>query len=322
MTTYIIEDNQLFNEELYKMLDESSDDEDELCQITGLPLDDHSVVLECNHHFNYRALYREICKQKYTFKTYNSDSLTKTQLYKFRESKLDYFIKCPYCRNIQFTILPYYNELNLKELYGINSLDKTLPNSVFITNIQPNTGTDKDYTFTKYGVIFKWGNCQSNHFFEGKCQQCYVATIPYTSLTYCEIHYYTGLKYYKMEEKQKILDKKIEAKKEKEQQMNERQKLLEERNAERILKGLAPLKHLPTIKTKPKNVVIVENVEDVEDQNNSNTEYYECKAILKRGPNKGNNCGCKKIVSNGLCKRHMSKVKVDTNESQVDTNIK
>lgn len=127
MEKYKIEGNINFQEELYKMLDEESDDEEQLCQITRLPLKDKYVTLECKHHFNYDSLYREICKQKYEFKTYEPKSLSKKDLQKFRDSKLDYFIKCPYCRNIQFTVLPYYKELSLKKIYGINSLDKPKP---------------------------------------------------------------------------------------------------------------------------------------------------------------------------------------------------
>ena len=134
MSKYIIEGNINFQEELYKLLDEDSENEDELCQITGLHLKDKHVTLECKHHFNYDALYNEICKQKFEFKTYDPNTLTKKDLQKCRDSKLDYFIKCPYCRNIQFTILPYYEELELKKIYGINSLDKTLPNTVIMHN--------------------------------------------------------------------------------------------------------------------------------------------------------------------------------------------
>ena len=38
MSKYVIEGNINFNQELYKLLDEDSDNEDELCQITGLEL--------------------------------------------------------------------------------------------------------------------------------------------------------------------------------------------------------------------------------------------------------------------------------------------
>ena len=53
MSNYIIEGNINFQEELYKLLDEPSDDENDICQITGLPLTEKYVILECNHHFNY-----------------------------------------------------------------------------------------------------------------------------------------------------------------------------------------------------------------------------------------------------------------------------
>jgi hypothetical protein len=79
MTKYTIEGNVNFQDELYKMLNEDSDDEDvtNLCQITGLPLTDKHVTLECNHRFNYVSLYNEIYKQKHVFKTYNPNTFTK-----------------------------------------------------------------------------------------------------------------------------------------------------------------------------------------------------------------------------------------------------
>ena len=57
MLKYTIEENINFKDELYKLLDVESDDEDNLCQITGGQLTDKHVIIECNHHFNYDALY-------------------------------------------------------------------------------------------------------------------------------------------------------------------------------------------------------------------------------------------------------------------------
>lgn len=310
MSKYTIEGNINFQEELYKLLDEDSENEDDLCQITGLPLKDKHIVLECNHHFNYNALYKEIYRQKYEFKTYEPNTLPKKDLQKYRESKLDYFIKCPYCRNIQFTILPYYQDLGLKEIYGINSLDKTLPNTIIIPNsyssYQPNPSYGSDnYTYKCWGVWFKAGQCcEKINSFGDECTEKYVATIPNTQLSYCKYHYREGLKSYKMSEKKKILDSKLAAKKEKDDKMNEKKKLLEEKNAERELKGLPPLKRLPIIKKKVENVV--------EQQGHQIQQYVPeeengCSAILKSGPNKGNKCGCKKLEANGFCKRHSPK---------------
>lgn len=325
MSKYTMEGNINFQEELYKLLDEESENEDELCQITGLPLKDKFVTLECNHHFNYDAVYKEIYKQKYEFRTYDVNALSKKDLQKFRDSKLDYFIRCPYCRNIQFTVLPYYQELGLKEIYGINSLNKTLPNTVIINNHQshhpnggPYYGYDPNYTFNMYGVTFKFGECcHSINSFGDKCSNKYVGPIPNTQLVYCKYHYRMGLRNHKISEKNKLKELKTQVAKERQEKMNERKKLFEETNAEREAKGLPPLKRLPIIKKKIENVVeqgqtIQAYVPD--------EEQIGCKAILKSGPNKGKECGCKKIEANGLCKRHSPKDEID-NELKVDKNV-
>ena len=311
MTKYIIEGNIIFKEELYKLLDEDSENEDELCQITGTPLKDKHVVLECNHHFNYHALYKEIYIQKYEFKTYEPHTLQKKNLQKYRDSKLDYFIKCPYCRNIQFTILPFYKELGLNEIYGINSLNKTLPNTILLHNSYSNYQLNPKYSsennaYILGDLLFKVGQCcEKKNSFGDECTIKYVAIIPNTQLSYCINHYKGGLKSYKMSEKKKILDAKIAVKKEKENKINEKKKQLEDMNRERESKGLEPLKRLPIVKKKIEN--IVEQVQTI--QPYLPDDNIGCIAILKSGLNKGKHCGCKKIEANCLCKRHSPKDK-------------
>ena len=310
MLKYTIEGNVNFQDELYKLLDIDSDDEDKLCQITGAPLTDKHVILECNHHFNYHALYKEIYNQKYNFKTYDISTLTQKNKQKFKDSKLDYYIKCPYCRNIQFTILPYYKEIGLKEIYGINSLDKTLPNSIVICgssygNIESFSSSSSDnYTYKLYGQIFKKGNCcEKINSFGDECPHKYVTLISETQLYYCKNHYKEAIKSVKMSEKKKIMDAKLADKKEREDKLNEKKKLLEEQNAERVKNGLLPLKR---IKIKVEN--IVEHQSHVIQNYISEEEIEGCNAILKTGTNKGKLCGCKKIENNGLCKRHIVKL--------------
>ena len=106
-----------FYEQLYKSLDDDSDNdnETELCQITGLPLESKCVTLECNHKFNYEPLYNEICKQKYVFNSYLWVHLSYKEKYLIKNKGVDYFIRCPYCRNIQLSVLPYYEELGLQK---------------------------------------------------------------------------------------------------------------------------------------------------------------------------------------------------------------
>lgn len=309
MPKYLIEGNINFYDELYKSLDDSDNDDDtNLCQITGLPLVDKFITMECNHHFNYEALYKEICIQKFKFKTY--DNLNHKDQNKVRKSRLNYFIKCPYCRNIQFTILPYYEELGLEAIYGINSLDNTLPGAVYIKHSVPYNL--ENYTFTKFGVTFKKGVCcyiqDKPNYYCGT----YVSLIPNTNLSYCIYHYRSGLKKHNLLEKKNMIEQnnklKQELKNKKEEILNERKKLFEEKNVERLAKGLPPLKRLPIIKKKVEN--------EVQEQNNPIGQYIPeedikqkpgCKSILKTGPNKGNQCCCKIINENGLCKRHNPK---------------
>jgi hypothetical protein len=242
MQQYIIEDNINFYDEL------NNDPEDEvsyvnICQITGCPLIDKSVVLECNHVFNYNALYTEICRQKFDFKTYTFNLLSKKELNQVIQSKLDYFIKCPYCRNIQFSVLPYYPELGLKEQYGVNCTDNIL---------------------YKYGIPFKMGNCCVDN--------CNATTItPINNVSYCAPHYFEELKNKRIAEKQLLIENKLVKKQElldkkkellvKKQELLDKKKelldkkkeekkiLLENINSVRITAGLKALKRLPVVKT-------------------------------------------------------------------------
>ena len=308
MSKYTIEGNIDFQTELYKLLDEDSDDEETLCQISGLPLTDKYITLECNHKFNYTALYKEICKQKFVFKTYNPNLLTKKDQLKIRNSKIDYFIKCPYCRNIQFTLLPYYEELELEEIYGINSINEELVDEDQTDeDNQPITQPKFDHTFKMYGVNFNFGDCcEKINNFGDLCKSYYSTTIPDTQLSYCSYHYRQGLIKHKQSERKILYIKKMIIKKEKEDKLNEKKKLLEEINVERVLKGLPQLKRLP-IKNKIEQNIINVIQPYVPEENDIVKDLLVCKAILKTGPNKGNVCGCKKILDNGLCMRHSSK---------------
>jgi hypothetical protein len=164
-----------------------------------------------------------------------------------------------------------------------------------------------------FGVTFKSGECCYIYLnsFGDKCghKHKYVGEIPNTQLLYCKYHYRTGLKNYKVSEKKKLYETRAILKKEREEKINERNKLLEEKNIEREAKGLPPLKRLPIIKKKVENVVEQQN-QPIQ-QYVPDEELIGCKAILKSGPNKGTECRCKKIEANGLCKRHSPKDKIN-----------
>jgi hypothetical protein len=111
------------NQELYNsMTEDKSIDNDvnvDLCLITNLPLKDRFVELKCGHKFNYGPLYKDILTHK---KKFNNMELVKTKL-KYNE------IRCPYCRNVQNELLPYYEELSYPKEHGVNFFDVNKSNT-------------------------------------------------------------------------------------------------------------------------------------------------------------------------------------------------
>ena len=297
MLKYTIEGNIDFNQELGKLLEEDSENEndDDVCQITGMPLNDKYIRLECNHHFNYKPLYNEIYKQKMVFKTYAPSMLSDVEMAKVRNSNVNYFIKCPYCRNLQFTVLPYYEEMGLAKIYGINCLENG-PNLTPITHYAPAPTHlfDPNFTFTKYNKVFKFGKCCDVNTFGDNCKDPYVYTIPNTQLSYCINHYKCQTDKYYAELYKKYNDEKLEKKKKQDDNKQKTQELLKQTNAEREKQGLKPLKRLPkTLETQ--------------------TPMFGCTGVLKSGVRKGALCGCMKInMATGLCTRHSVTAIIET----------
>lgn len=99
-----------FNSELLKMLCEDDDkNDDNICLISGVALEDNYVTLCCGHKFNYLAIYNEILNQK-TVENYKE-----VQHLKKKE------LKCPYCRTIQQGLLPFYsNYPSVEKIEGVN----------------------------------------------------------------------------------------------------------------------------------------------------------------------------------------------------------
>ena len=116
MTDYIIEGNVNFYHELYNSLDiedEYNNDNDNLCLITNQPLTENFIKMECGHKFNYLPLFYDIKnhKQKFNGMEGSSSKLNMNQ------------IRCPYCRKKQIGILPYYQELELGKITGVNYIN-------------------------------------------------------------------------------------------------------------------------------------------------------------------------------------------------------
>ena len=68
------------------------------CMISHLPLTYNSIVLPCNHAFNYLSLYTELCANRSN----------------------DYKIHCPYCRATSTKLLPYIPLPNVVRVIGVN----------------------------------------------------------------------------------------------------------------------------------------------------------------------------------------------------------
>lgn len=90
---YTLDANVNFYNELMK--DDYVSSSENNCLITDKPLTDNYITLNCNHTFNYNAIYKEAINQK---TKYNPNETTKLKMNE---------LKCPYCRQVTPNILPY-----------------------------------------------------------------------------------------------------------------------------------------------------------------------------------------------------------------------
>jgi hypothetical protein len=114
------------------------DDNVKRCLLTDDELRPDAVTLKCGHSFNYIPLYKEVLFQKcstlpknisskimalYT-KTVNPNvqMMTYNSSINLETSKLHYDeIKCPYCRNVNPKLLPYYPYPEVNQVKYVNS---------------------------------------------------------------------------------------------------------------------------------------------------------------------------------------------------------
>jgi hypothetical protein len=319
MAKYIIEGNIDFYDELYKSLGTKGCNNDkekvELCQISGMPLIEHNITLECKHKYNYDALYKEICKQKYIFRTYNLESLSKPDFQRFIDAAVDYYIRCPYCRHVQFTILPYDENSGCEKRYGINSLVKEHNDMNYLIK----TNMNSNYHYNAYGYTFLPGVCckvvdvkDGQNVF---CTTKYSALVPMMNKSFCLNHIRAEVKQYNndkklLEKQEKKEQKLLEKQKEKEKKLLEKQKEKQEKKALKC-------EQQKEQKTLEKNTIIKQNIQIGEFSTNANTT---CCSILKSGSKKGQQCGAKGKY-NGLCARHIPAKIEETKTEETKTNI-
>ena len=199
--------------------------------------------------------------------------MSKKDMQTIRDKKIDFFIKCPYCRNVQFTLLPYYDDLPFAKKYGVNTDD--IDFKVIKTFSSYNVSAV--HTFTLYGYQFSKGTCCKTNLINGKnvpCWQKYTTPIiapDNTTKELCTIHVRPEVKEFKLQIKKKIMEDKMLAK-EQAKALKEEKKALNKKN----------------VKEKKTTLLCIP---------------CKCSAILKSGLRKGEACGQNALETN-LCKRH------------------
>jgi hypothetical protein len=116
---YIIPEGFDFYKELTQKIESDSSSSssscNNVCLIDGTPLTKSHIKLECGHTFNYIPLLNDAYEEKYhRAKNYSYYSYSNRRL-------SDNQLRCPYCRNIQNKILPYFPDMYLEKVRGINT---------------------------------------------------------------------------------------------------------------------------------------------------------------------------------------------------------
>ena len=292
MSKYNIEGGIDFYAELYKSLDieEELEEDKNVCLITNQPLTDKHVILVCGHKFNYIPIYKDIVNHKKKFNGMEGGN----SILGANE------IRCPYCRKKQDNLLPYYEELGMAKVHGVNFYDPNIKQVNYNSNNHQNCMFK--YVNKNYDPSKPESDINSKYLTDTKCWhygsqiQLYNDLNPSQPITYGDTNYYCYahkkimIKKYKIEQKQKEKEEakasKLKAKEDaKVAKELEKQKLKEEKQKTKLNKK----KPDENIVLGPSNILL---------------ESFEgCIAILKSGPNKGKHCGCK-ITDEHLCGRH------------------
>ena len=277
---YIIEDSGSLNfyEELYKSLDQPTiETNEDLCLITNSPLTENWVQLECKHKFNYIPLYNDILIHKKTFNRLERRILKSSE------------IRCPYCRNIQTTLLPNYEMVGVKQVHGVNFFDELQDN---IQKIHTADYVNGSCAYVMTNMVVSENGIKTLK--TSCCKNTNVKTLDLDGKTYCFHHKYYAVKDHAKMEKLKIKEQAKEQAKHVKEQAKEQAKQVKEQAKEQAKQAKEQSKLEKQQKTKKNTIVQV--IEE-------NTIIIGCVEILKSGPKKGSQCGCK-VKQNGLCLRH------------------
>jgi len=328
MKKYSVEGGIDFFTELYKSLDydennNKTDEDNNVCLITKQVLTDKFVEMKCGHKFNYLALYYDVLNHKTKF---NNMEGSATRL---KQNEM----RCPYCREKSTGLLPYYEELNLPKVSGVNYIDTnydyntdTIPTSsyykkceyltpninfnVYSQNItevyEPNLNLE-DCKFIKcsfMGTQLTYGNTEDNYGDEKY---------------YCWTHKKIVIKKYKKQISDKVKEEKKLAKlkikedlqkekKEAKQKEKEAKDMMKEqlKKSVNIKKAYKEIKELDNNTSDSFNLDITTENVVIGISNVAEEPIMLCQEILKSGKNIGKTCG-NKVFENNVCKRHINK---------------
>ena len=312
MKKYNIEGGINFFNELYKSLDIEenefkTEDDNNLCLISNHPLIEKHIVMDCGHKFNYIPLFLDIKNHKQKFNNMEGG---------VSHLKNDE-IRCPYCRKKQKGVLPYYEELSLIKINGVNYIDvdnnqtcKVTSEYIYCQYLKENPAYDPSGNEPVETNCINKGNCKFLKCFNIGSQIKYSNSKGVVNYNfgddkyYCYTHKKELIKIYKKEKNDKD---KEEAKKAKEEAKEAAKKAKEEiknnkKEEKEVLKISSKIKNLE----KMSNILInIDNENTVIGTINivENNPNQLCSVILKTGQNKGKICGCK-ITNNNLCSRH------------------
>lgn len=129
------------------LMDIKLDNSDEYCLISNVKLETDHVKLDCGHKFNYECIFKDVVGSK------NRGCMMD---YRLQVSQ----IQCPYCRNIQNTLLPLPPKDNHIELVdGVNWIDV---NKHFGSGVVVNTNNTPCECRTCFEYIHTITNTKTN----------------------------------------------------------------------------------------------------------------------------------------------------------------
>jgi hypothetical protein len=243
-------------------------------------------------------------------------------------------IRCPYCRKRSTGLLPYYEELNLPKVTGVNHIDTnydvntdTIPSSSYYKKCEYLT-PNIHFNFNSQNVIEVYNpnlNLEDCKYI--KCS--YMGTqIHYDEVNdnygddkhYCWNHKKVIIKDYKIKKMEKIKEEKKNLKlKEKEDKQKAKDEAKQKAKEEKEKAKEELKKSVQLAKQNKKTKTVINNLTNdiTNDLTNNNTIVIDltnenvvinslCQEILKSGENKGTQCG-NKAFENNLCKRHTKK---------------